>query len=153
LFPGANSRTTIVESSCRGFDKEKRMRGRLPSGPERVSRMPGSDQARQRLQLVLGIIAGRVRVREACLELAISPTRLEQLRQSALTAALAALEPKPGGRPRRLRDERDQQIAQLEKRIRELERELTLSQAREEIASLHGGAGHKKRRSSKRNRT
>jgi hypothetical protein len=126
------------------------MRGRLPSGPELVSRMPGSDQARQRLQLILGIIAGRVRVRDACRELAVSPTRLEQLRQSAMTAALTALEPKAGGRPRRLRDERDQQIAELEQRIRELERELTLSQAREEIASLHGGAGHKKRRPTER---
>jgi transposase-like protein len=129
------------------------MRGRLPSGPELVSRMPGSDQARQRLQLILGIIAGGVRVRDACRELGVSPTRLEQLRQSALKAALAALEPKPGGRPRRVRDDRDHRIAELEQRIRELERDLTLSQAREEIASLHGGAGHKKRRPSKSNRS
>jgi hypothetical protein len=115
------------------------MRGRLPSGPELVSRMQGSEQARQRLQVILEVIAGQRRFQQACEDLGLSVTRLEQLRQTALQAALDALEPRPGGRPRREPDARDEQLAQLQQRIGELETELTLSRAREEIASLQAG--------------
>jgi hypothetical protein len=125
------------------------MRGRLPSGPELVLRMHGSEQARRRLRSILELIAGRRRVRHACQELGLSPTRLEQRRQAALAAALAALEPKPDGRPRRRPDERDEQIAQLEQHVRELEKELALSRAREEIASIQGGAPGPKKRGTK----
>jgi hypothetical protein len=112
------------------------MRGRHPAGPEAVQRLEGSPQARQRLQTILEVVAGLCRVADACQRLALSPSRLEQLRQRAWQAALAALEPQPGGRPQRVPDPHPDRVALLEARVRELERDLALAQAREELACL-----------------
>jgi hypothetical protein len=90
--------------------------------------MQGSEQARQRLRVILEVIAGQRRVQQACEDLGLSVTRLEQLRQTALQAALDSLEPRPGGRPRRQTDERSivfepQRHRGTEKRRRELIKE------------------------------
>lgn len=79
------------------------MRGRKPSGPAAVARLPGSPLARQRLQAVLETLAGTCRVQEACRRLGLSEQRFDQLRAQALQAGLDALEPRPGGRRGRRR--------------------------------------------------
>ena len=115
------------------------MRGRLPAGPEAVWEMNGSDEARQRLEVILEVIAGRCRVQEAFARLQLSPSRLEQLRSRALEAALEALEPRPTGRPPQPPNPLASQLAELQDQVRQLQRELVLSRAREELAPLQNG--------------
>src|SRR5688500_18104127 len=98
------------------------MRGRQPVGPEGAMRLEGSDVARERLRVLLEVVAGRCRVGEACGRLGVSASRLAQLRRRAWEGALAALEPRPGGRPPDVAGPADEQIGRLEARIRELER-------------------------------
>jgi hypothetical protein len=124
------------------------MRGRYPAKPDSDPHLEGSEQARERLGVILDVAAGRCRVAQACERLGLSPSRLEQLRRHAWQGALAALEPRPGGRPRRRPSPQEDRVAELESRVRELERELTLSRAREELACLPGR--EKKRRGKRR---
>ena len=67
------------------------MRGRLPSGPEFVAKLPGHEQAKQRLQIVLETLAGTLRVQDACARLNLSEQRFEQLRIEALGDAVLGL--------------------------------------------------------------
>jgi hypothetical protein len=112
------------------------VRGRNPARPEFDPHLEGSEQARERLGVILEVATGRCRVGKACERLGLSPSRLEQLRRRAWQGALAALEPRPGGRPRRQPDPQQERVAELEARVRELERELAVSRAREELACL-----------------
>ncbi len=57
------------------------MRGRTPSGPEYVDRLPGSETAKDRLKVVLETMTGTVRVHEACDRLQICEQRFHQLRR------------------------------------------------------------------------
>ena len=77
------------------------MRGRHPSGPEFVDKLPGDATAKDRLRVVLETLTGACRVQEACERLNLSEQRFDQVRIEALQAALTALEPKPSGRPPR----------------------------------------------------
>lgn len=104
------------------------MRGRRPAGPEYVDHLPGSEQARQRLKVVLDTLAGRLRVKEACEQLGIGEVRFNELRLSVLTTALAALEPKPAGRPKQTATP-----VELEA-LEQLRDELQAAQVREQIA-------------------
>ena len=74
------------------------MRGRRPTGPELVDRLAGSEQARERVKVVLQTMTGELRVQEACERLQISEQRFDELRLEAIQAAVASLEPKPTGR-------------------------------------------------------
>jgi len=108
------------------------MRGRKPSGPAVVDRLPGSAVARQRLQVVLETLAGRCRVQEACARLQLSEQRFDQLRAQALQAGLASLEPQPAGR--RPQPVPPADVAALQARVAALEIELAAARVREEIA-------------------
>jgi len=126
------------------------MRGRYPSGPEAVERLGGSDGAKRRLRVLLEVLSGRCRVKDACAQLGLKEARLEQLRTRALLGALAALEPRPGGRPRRRREVTAAQVEELTARVRELELELRVAQARAEVAQIRGGAASTARRPPRR---
>jgi len=104
------------------------MRGRLPSGPDYVAKLDGSQEARRRLQVILQTLAGRSRVQQACAELGIGVARFHALRLEALQGAVEQLELRPAAPPA------DPRIAVLEARIGELELELQAAQTREEIA-------------------
>jgi hypothetical protein len=108
------------------------MRGRKPSGPAAVARLPGSPLARQRLQVVLETLAGTCRVHEACTRLGLSEQRFDQLRTQVLQAGLDSLEPRPAGRPPRPVPADDVQA--LQARVAELEIELRAARVRAEIA-------------------
>jgi hypothetical protein len=112
------------------------MRGRHPSGPQAVEHLPGSEPARQRLRAVLETIGDQRRVQEVCAELGIGAARFRQLRQEALLAALAALEPQPAGRPAHVVSPADAARQALEARIAELEARLRAAQAQTEIALI-----------------
>jgi hypothetical protein len=111
------------------------MRGRKPSGPESVEQLQGSEQAKERLVVVLQTLAGHCRMGAACQQLHVGKTRFHQLRQAALQAALASLEPKPIGRPRQAEAVvSGAEMAALTQRVLELEVEARTAQVGEEIA-------------------
>ena len=116
------------------------MRGRRPSGPECVERLAGSDQAKERLQVILQTLAGTCRVREACRRLGISEPRFQQLRAQVLEAALERLEPRPAGRPPQPGEADEGRLAALADRLAAKEVELRAAEARVEIALALPGA-------------
>ena len=112
------------------------MRGRRPGGPESVAGLDGSEQAKERLRVVLEVVAGQCRVFEACQRLGVSEPRFYQLREEALQGAVAALEARPAGRPRRTTVEASVDALQTQLEQRELE--VRLAQTRDEVALILG---------------
>jgi transposase-like protein len=112
------------------------MRGRYPSGPEFVDKLPGDAAAKERLRVVLETLTGACRVSEACQRLNLSEQRFDQVRIEALQAALAALEPKPMGRPPRATTPAEDELEQLRSRVAELEAQLRVAAVRTEVAAI-----------------
>jgi hypothetical protein len=110
------------------------MRGRHPSGPEFVAKLPGHEQAKQRLQIVLETLAGTLRVQEACARLNLSEQRFEQLRIEALQGAIAALEPKPLGRRPSVAEQ--EELTQLKAQVADLQAQLEMATVRTEVAAI-----------------
>jgi hypothetical protein len=110
------------------------MRGRFPQGSEYIDKLDGEPEEKERLKAILATLSGEKRMLEVCAELGIGETRFHQLRATALQAALAALAPKPAGRPSQVMRSEAQQLRVREERIEELELALHEAQVREEIA-------------------
>ena len=110
------------------------MRGRFPQGSEYIDKLDGAPEEKERLQAILATMSGEKRMLEVCAELGIGETRFHQLRETALRAALAAIAPKPAGRPSRAMLTEAEQLRVREERIEELELALHEAQVREEIA-------------------
>ena len=105
-----------------------------------MERLAGSDQAKERLQVILQTLAGTCRVREACRRLGISEPRFQQLRAQVLEAALERLEPRPAGRPPQPGEADEGRLAALADRLAAKEVELRAAEARVEIALALPGA-------------
>jgi len=110
------------------------MRGRKPSGPAYVDRLEGSPQAKERAKVLLDTLTGTCRVQEACVQLGISEPRFQQIRVEMLQAAVAALEPRPAGRPARPVTPEQEQLAALEQKLERAEVDLQGARIREEVA-------------------
>lgn len=117
------------------------MRGRYPSGPEFVHKLDGSEQAKERLQVLLETLAGSCRVGEACERLGISEQRFDQIRIEALQAAVRGLEPGVAGRPARVLSPAEIENEQLKERIAALEAERNAALVRAELAVTLPAAG------------
>jgi len=92
------------------------------------------DQARERLDVIVAVMSGRMGVDEACARLGVGPARFYQLRDRALQGAAQALTPRPAGRPAKTIPEQERQRLALEARVRDLEEELQAALVRTEIA-------------------
>lgn len=112
------------------------MSGRKPLGPLLVQHLEGSPQAKQRLEVILETLAGRLPVHEACGRLGIKPAMFHRIRSRVLEAGLADLEPRPQGRPAREITQEMMQIQQLQARIQYLEEELKLANVRLQVAEV-----------------
>ena len=110
------------------------MVGRKPLGPALVEHLDGSEDAKERLELILATIAGQVSVVAAAERLGISEAMFYKLRTRVLQLSLADLEPKPIGRPVQRESEAAAQSAELAQRVAELERELSAQTVRLELA-------------------
>jgi hypothetical protein len=110
------------------------MRGRRPAGPEYVDQLDGSELAKERLKVVLQTLAGECRVGEACERLGICEQRFHQIREEALRAALAGLEPRPAGRPPQSATTQPLPPQVLLEQVEQLELQLHAARLREEIA-------------------
>lgn len=109
-------------------------RGRPPKGSSLVDGLEAPFEVKKRLKVILETLSGGLSVAEACKRLGVSETRLHELRQEALSAAAAGLQPKHAGRPRKETPQENSKIGQLEQEIRQLRLELRFAQTREEIA-------------------
>jgi transposase InsO family protein len=65
-----------------------------------IARLPGSDQAKTRATILLRVARNEITLEEGAAELGVSPQRVHELRETALTALVDACEPKPPGRRR-----------------------------------------------------
>ena len=110
------------------------MVGRKPLGPALVEHLDGSENAKERLELILATIAGQVTVVAAAERLGLSEAMFYKLRNRVLQVSLEDLEPKPIGRPAQLPSEEAAHRAELATRVTELERELTAQSVRLELA-------------------
>lgn len=98
-----------------------------------AEKLEGPDGAKRRLKVILETISGTKTIDEAATEIGVGAARFHELRKEALQGALAALEPKPAGRPRTV-EEPDPRIGELEEQVRDLTIEVKASKVREQIA-------------------
>jgi transposase len=94
----------------------------------------GSDEARERLALILRTLGGELSVAAASATLGVSESHFHRLRERALAGAAEALEPRPGGRPQSVVDPADARVAELQEQLRDMELELRAAQVREQLA-------------------
>lgn len=110
------------------------MAGRKPMGPQLVHHLDGSERAKERLEMILETVAGKITIREACDRLGIEQAMFFRLRTQALEAGLSRLEPRPAGRPPRSPSPEGERIAELEQELQDKERERKATEVRLEIA-------------------
>ena len=110
--------------------------GRKPLGPDLVEHLEGSQRAKQRLEVILETIVGRLTIEQACRRLAVKPAMFYKLRTEVLKAGLARLEPRPMGRPSQQATAEAAKRVELEHRVEELESELKIAAVREEVARV-----------------
>jgi len=108
-------------------------RGRPADGPKMVERLEGSEEAKQRLRVILETVSGERTVAEACEELGVGKTAFFELRKRVLQASLADLEPKPVGRPRKEVSAEEAEAERLAEENEQLRTDLEIAQVREEI--------------------
>ena len=93
------------------------MAGRKPLGPALVEHLEGSDNAKERLELILSTLAGQISVVAAAERLGISEAMFYKVRNRVLQACLQDLEPKPLGRPAAHQSADQQQCRELESQV------------------------------------
>jgi hypothetical protein len=112
-------------------------RGRPPLRLEHVDRMPGSDEARARLKILLATLTGEKSIPQACFELGIGESRFHELRNEFLARSVESLKPKPLGRPPDPGpSESEREILRLRRENEQLKLEVQASLIREEIAMV-----------------
>jgi transposase-like protein len=110
------------------------MAGRKPMGPKLVHHLDGSGRAKERLEVILETVSGKLTISEACERLGIEEAMFYRLRMQALEAALSRLEPRPAGRPPRTDSPESERIAELERTLEDKELELKAADVRAEVA-------------------
>ena len=113
--------------------------GRKPAGPQIAHRLEGSPVAKQRLEVILETIAGRLTVPKACRQLGIGKSRFHELRNQTLQATLESLEPRPLGRPAKPTSPEPMEFDALQAEVRRLHADLKAAQTLTRIARIHPG--------------
>ena len=108
--------------------------GRPPSGPGLAERLDGPEESKRRLKTILETISGDLTVDAAARELGIGAARFHELRREVLQGALAALAPRPMGRPPIEKPVEDPRVAELEEQVEDLKDRLEVAQVREQLA-------------------
>jgi hypothetical protein len=111
-------------------------KGRKPVGTGHVEHLSGSASAKQRLATILETLRGELTVPAACARLGICEARFHALRSAWLQDALAALEPRPLGRPPHATDvsEFQSRLQALETQNEQLRHQLAAAEVRRELA-------------------
>lgn len=109
--------------------------GRPPMGPKLVENLHASEEAKRKLEVILETVTGETSVIEACAKLGIGETRFYNLREEALSAAIATLEPGTPGRPRKENVFSEAEVEALKKELAMLKKDLVTSQTKTLIAT------------------
>jgi hypothetical protein len=107
--------------------------GRPPKGAGLVEKFEGSREAKRRFRLILETIHGDLPVIEAMARLNISESRFHQIRDKALEAGLASLEPGVTGRPPRVPPETALEMERMTEENEHLRHELEKSRVLAEV--------------------
>ena len=110
--------------------------GRPPKGAELVDQIDGSDQARQKLRIILETLSGQKSVPQACAELGIERSRFHAMRKAFLLGAVSSLEPRGRGRPAHQVSPEQVQVEQLQHQVEALTVDVRAAQIREELAAV-----------------
>ena len=113
--------------------------GRKPTGPQIVDRLEGSPSAKQRLEVILGTIAGQLTIPEACTRLRICESRFHELRNRTLQATLNTLEPRRLGRPPKRTSPEQGEIHALKAELDRARKELAVADVQVSLARIHPG--------------
>jgi len=118
------------------MDAPKRPRGRPKEGTELVDKTVASEEAKQRLKVVLQSMAGVFTIEEACRILGMKKSMFHKLRMQFLSGAVHLLEPKTPGRKRHLPTDAERENKRLREELEQSKFELKAQQVREEIGLL-----------------
>jgi hypothetical protein len=110
------------------------MRGRKASAATAVDRAPGSATAKERAQVIFDQLTGKSTVAQACSRLGVGEARFHQLKDEMVRGSVAALEPRPAGRPARVVTAEQAHLAALERERQAMQLQRDLAQTRAEIA-------------------
>jgi hypothetical protein len=107
-----------------------------------VNRLSGSARAKDRLRVFLETLRGSMTTKQGRELLDLSEAQFHHARHKWIQEALELLEPRRLGRPPRPEGatQADSELAQLQERVMQLERELRTAEAREQIARIQGMA-------------
>ena len=108
-------------------------RGRKPLALDHISHLDGSEHAKQRMTILLRTLQADCDVAEACDGMQLSESQFHTIRHQWLQRSLQLLEPRTPGRPRKQRGPESERVEQLEREVRDLQRELALTRARCEV--------------------
>jgi transposase-like protein len=98
--------------------------GRPTTGLELINGLEGSNGAKARLRAALETMMGLKSIAQASEEVGLKEAMLHVERTQALQGALAALEPKPLGRPRKLEVADPRELGRLRAQNAELQEEI-----------------------------
>jgi len=115
------------------------MTGRAARAADLVEQLPGDDEGKRRLGVILSQVSGEITVAQACAAIGVRPSRYYELRESALEGARQGLELKPAGRPRTVLAEPPELLAVRRERD-ELERENDRLRVTQEVLQALPGA-------------
>lgn len=101
-----------------------------------VTSQPGDPETKRRACGILSTVCGLRPVDEVCHELGIGRTHFDELRRRMLQGALAAIAPRPVGRPPRRSAVSEAEVAAMHARIAALERENQILRAQVDLASV-----------------
>jgi len=108
--------------------------GRKSETESLLQPMEASEEARERVKVMLLTLAGQWSVQDGLDRLGLSRTRFQTLRRRMLQGALVALEPGAAGRPRSVAPPEDARVHVLRCELNHLKRELRLARVSLEIA-------------------
>jgi hypothetical protein len=108
--------------------------GRPPQRYTHVEKVDADDDVKRRLHVLLRALNGEIRALDAQEELGLSETRFHALRQLMLQGAADALTPRRGGRPRKVLDPAEEEIARLKRELELAEQALKIARVRAELA-------------------
>jgi hypothetical protein len=108
-------------------------RGRPPRGLTSIDLLEGPDEERKRLKTILERLGGQRTVEDACAVLGIGKAYYYILEKKVLNAGIAALSPKPIGRPPEEKPGEPPEVRELRERARQLELALEASRVREQL--------------------
>jgi hypothetical protein len=108
-------------------------RGRPPIGTSSVDRFDAPDHVKQMLKVMLEKLSGQRTADDACAVLGISRASYYVKENELLYAAIAAIGPKPIGRPPAEKAGEPPEMHELRELLRKTQLELAASRAREQL--------------------